>query len=72
MSVAKRDPERQARSYGPLDPTRPGERPWPPPIPGVPIPGRGKGDRLLKQILDKLLDIERRLDRIEKLLSVST
>ena len=72
MSMAKRDSERQARSYGHLDPTRPGERPWPTPIPGVPILGRGKEDRMLKQILDKLLDIERWLDRIEKLLSGST
>ena len=69
MSVDKGDPERRSRPYGPLDPTRPVERPWPTPTPGVPIPRRGKEDRTLRQILDKLVDIERRLERIEQLLS---
>ena len=69
MSVDTGDPERWPRPYGPLDPTRPLERPWPTPTPGVPIPRRGNEDRTLRQILDKLVDIERRLDRIEKRLS---
>jgi hypothetical protein len=45
------------------------DRPWPTPTPGVPVPRRSEENRMLKQILDKLVDIEKRLDRIEKLLS---
>ena len=47
-----------------VGPERPLERPWPTPTPGVPL--RREEDRMLRLILDKLIDIEKRLDRIEK------
>ncbi|NIR86156.1 hypothetical protein GWO13_00750 [Candidatus Bathyarchaeota archaeon] len=65
MSVDKGETRRRPR---PLKPLRP-ERPWPSPIPGLPAPRRREKNRMLKQILDKLVDIEKRLERIEKLLS---
>ena len=52
----------------PLEPFGP-ERPWPTPTPGVPVHRRREQDRTLNQILDKLVDIEKRLERIEDLLN---
>ena len=69
MSVDKGETERRPVPLGPLRPERPLERPWPTPTPGIPIPRRSEESRMLKQILDKLIDIEKRLERIEKLLS---
>lgn len=66
MSVDGGKPRRQRRPYEP--PLTP-ESPWPTPTPGVPILRRREEDRTLKQILGKLEDIERRLDKIEKRLS---
>ena len=69
MSVDEGETRRRPRPLGPWDPDRPLDRPWPTPTPGVPVPRRSEKNRMLKQILDKLVDIEKRLDRIEKLLS---
>lgn len=71
MSTYEKGDRRLPRPLGPLEPSRPVERPWPTPTPGVPFPDRREGDRdkILKQILDKLGEIEKRLERIEKLLS---
>jgi len=71
MSTYRRRQERLPRPFGPPEPSRPLERPWPTPTPGVPIPiGREEDkDQMLRQILDKLIEIEKRLERIEKLLS---
>jgi hypothetical protein len=56
----------------PLEPFQP-KRPWPTPTPGVPYPQRKENEtKLLKQILEKLDDIERRLERIEKRLTEKT
>jgi hypothetical protein len=53
----------------PLEPFQP-KRPWPTPTPGVPFPGSKEEEaRVLKQILEKLDDIDRRLEKIEKLLA---
>lgn len=68
MSVDKGETRRRPMPLRPLMPERPLERPWPTPTPGIPIPRRREQDRTLKQILDKLTDIEKRLARIEKLL----
>ena len=53
----------------PLEPFQP-KIPWPTPTPGVHFPGRKENEtRVMKQILEKLGEIERRLERIEKLLT---
>jgi len=58
----------------PLEPRRP-ERPeearWPSPIPLPRFNAEDVG-RLLKQILDRLDAVEKRLERIEKLLTAKT
>ena len=69
MNVDKGETRRRPWPYGPLGPERPVERPWPTPTPGVPTPRRREQDKTLKQILDKLVEIEKRLERIEKLLT---
>jgi len=71
MSTDREESGRPPKPLGPLEPGRPLERPWPTPTPGVPTPMRREEDtnRMLKQILDKLAEIEKRLERIEKLLT---
>ena len=69
MGVDKKDSEGQPGPIGPLNPERPLERTWPTPTPGLPRQRRKEQNRVLKQIFDKLVDIEKRLERIEKLLS---
>ena len=49
-------------------PLRP-ERHWPSPIPGALTPEIRDESRTLTLILDKLVDIEKRLEKIEKLLA---
>ncbi len=66
MSVDKGDTRRRP---WPSRPERPWERNWPTPTPGVPRPKSREENRMLKQILDKLVDIEKRLESIEKHLS---
>jgi len=48
-------------------PEKPEERRWPSPTPMPIVPAEDIG-RMLKQILDRLNAIEKRLERIEKLL----
>jgi len=52
----------------PRRPERPEERRWPSPTPLPMIPTEDVG-KVLKQILDRLDAIEKRLERIEKLLA---
>lgn len=52
----------------PVRPERPEERRWPSPTPMPTAPTEDMG-RLLKQILDRLDAIEKRLERIEKALT---
>ena len=52
----------------PTRPERPEERRWPSPTPLPMVPPEDAG-KLLKQILDRLDAIEKRLERIEKLLA---
>jgi hypothetical protein len=62
------DKEEAKKLPMPLEQFQP-KRPWPTPTPGVPFPGRKENEtRVLKQILEKLSEIERRLEKIEKLL----
>ena len=66
-----RDRDKKATAYGPVlprGPERPEERRWPSPTP-MPLVPTGDTNRILKQILDRLDTIEKRLDRIEKLLA---
>jgi len=49
-------------------PERPEERKWPPPTPLPLVPTEDTG-RVLKQILDRLDAIEKRLENIEKMLA---
>ena len=63
--------EKKATAHGPLlprRPERPEERRWPSPTPMPVIPAEDT-NRILKQILDRLDAIEKRLDRIETLLT---
>ena len=63
------DEEEAERLPMPLEPFQP-KRHWPTPTPGVPFPGRKVDEkRVLKQILEKLVEIEERLEKIEKLLT---
>ena len=65
-----KDNMKTGRQREPYDPWSPERRwPWPSPTPGVPMPDRREQGRILRQILEKLEDIERRLDKIEKMLS---
>ncbi|MFQ6065402.1 MAG: hypothetical protein ACE5L6_08000 [Candidatus Bathyarchaeia archaeon] len=62
---------KRANAYGlslPRLPERPEERRWPSPVPMPMIPAEDT-NRILKQILDRLDLIEKRLERIEKLLA---
>lgn len=52
----------------PMRPERPEEGRWPSPTPLPTVPAEDVG-RLLKQILDRLDAIEKRLERIEKALT---
>jgi len=52
----------------PIRPERPEEWRWPSPTPLATVPAEDVG-RLLKQILDRLDAIEKRLERIEKALT---
>lgn len=66
-----REREKKATAYGPLlprRPERPEERRWPSPTP-MPLVPTEDTNRILKQILDRLDAIEKRLDKIEKLLT---
>ena len=69
MSVHKAESRRQPRPLGPLRPDKPLERPWPSPVPGVPFPARREEKGEMSKILDKLVEIERRLERIEEFLT---
>lgn len=60
---------RRREPLSPLQPKRPSEKRWPSPTPGLPVQKKKERDRKLDQILDKLEDIQRKLERIEKLLS---
>jgi tetrahydromethanopterin S-methyltransferase subunit G len=51
----------------PTPPKRPKDQRWPAPIPFPTVPPEDIG-KILKQILDRLDAIEKRLDNIEKLL----
>ncbi len=62
---------KRATAYGPSLPRlpeRPEERRWPSPVPMPVIPTEDT-NRILKQIFDRLDAIEKRLERIEKLLA---
>ncbi len=66
-----REQEKKAMVHEPLlprRPERPEERRWPAPTP-MPLVPTQDTNRILKQILDRLDTIEKRLDRIEKLLA---
>ncbi len=66
-----REQEKKAMAHEPLlprRPERPEERRWPSPTP-MPLVPTEDTNRILKQILDRLDTIEKRLDRIEKLLA---
>jgi len=68
--VHEREGEKRAL-YPPPVPGRPGkpeERRWPSPTPLPMVPPEDVG-KVLKQILDRLDAIEKRLERIEKLLA---
>ncbi len=63
--------KKKATAYRPSLPRRPEmpeERRWPSPIP-MPVVPTEDTNRVLKQILDRLDAIEKRLERIEKLLT---
>ena len=63
--------EKKATAYRPSLPRlpeRPEEQRWPSPVPMPVIPTEDT-NRVLKQILDRLDVIEKRLERIEKLLA---
>ena len=63
--------EKKATAYRPLlprHPERPEERRWPSPTPMPMVPAEDT-NRILKQVLDRLDAIEKRLERIEKLLT---
>jgi hypothetical protein len=64
----KKEKARAYRSSWPRRPERPWERPWPSPTP-MPIVPTEDVNRTLKQILDRLGAIEKRLEKIEKLLA---
>ena len=55
----------------PRRPERPEEQRWPSPIPQPIFPAKDTG-RVLKQILNRLDAIEKRLEKIEKLLTTQT
>ena len=69
MSYYEAGTERQPRPLGPLRRDKPLERPWPSPVPGVPFPVRKDDRNDISKILDKLVEIERRLERIEEFLA---
>ena len=56
------------QSSWPRRPEGPWERPWPSPIP-LPLIPTADINRILKQILDRLGAMEKRLEKIEKLLA---
>lgn len=64
--------EEESASYPPpllpRRPERPEERRWPSPTPMPVVPEEDVG-KVLKQILDRLSAIEKRLEKIEKILS---
>ena len=64
MSVGEGGAGRRSESLGPWRP----ERPWPTPDPDIPYTEKSAQIRMLKQILVRLDNIERRLERIEKLM----
>ena len=62
--------KKEAAVYPPTMPKRPERKEdlrWPPPTPFPNLPTQDKG-RILKQILDRLTAIEKRLENIEKIL----
>lgn len=70
MEMTKRDEKKAAYPPSPTLPRRPEipeERRWPSPTP-LPIVPTEDVNRVLKQILDRLDAIEKRLENIEKLL----
>ena len=68
MSVHEAETRRPPKPLGPLRPYKPLERPWPSPIPGIPVPARKKETDEISKVLEKLLEIEKRLARIENFL----
>ncbi|UCE29704.1 MAG: hypothetical protein JSV85_03020 [Candidatus Bathyarchaeota archaeon] len=67
--MSEKEKKQKAAPYQspwPSRPERPWERPWPPPTP-MPIIPTEDVIRVLKQILDRLSQIEKRLERIETL-----
>jgi len=56
------------RPFLPRHPERPEERRWPSPTPMPVVPAEDT-NRVLRQILDRLDAVEKRLERIEKLLA---
>jgi len=68
--MRKREGEKRALYPPPVPrrPERPEERRWPSPTPLPMVPTEDVG-KVLKQILDRLDAIEKRLERIEKLLA---
>ena len=68
MSSREEEVRMQPLPYEPLRSKKPLDRPWPSPIPDVTFP-IGKEDKNDSgKILDKLIEIERRLERIEDFL----
>jgi len=69
MSTSKGEEKTAYRPPVPVPrrPERPGESGWPPPTP-LPITPTEDVGKTLKQILDRLDAIEKRLERIEKAL----
>ncbi|MGQ9460485.1 MAG: hypothetical protein ACUVRA_04570 [Candidatus Bathyarchaeaceae archaeon] len=65
--MREREEEKRAL-YPPPVPGRPEERRWPSPTPLLRFPSEDVG-KVLKQILERLDAIEKRLERIEKLLA---
>ena len=65
--MREREGEKRAL-YPPPVPRRPEERRWPSPTPLPVVPTEDVG-KVLKQILNRLDAIEKRLERIEKLLA---
>ncbi|MEA2089156.1 MAG: hypothetical protein U9O89_00120 [Thermoproteota archaeon] len=53
----------------PRRPERPSERHWPPPTPVPMVPAGEDVGKLLKQILNRLDKIEKRLEKIETMLA---
>lgn len=68
MTADRGETRRRLGPKGPLKLERPPMRPWSSPTSGLPMPKKEDSDRTLKQILVKLVKVEKRLTR-SKILS---